>query len=179
MHWGRRHCSGTSNSRLYSGVATTNSAGNPLCVPQPCGDDLCGSSTIKSPFDLTDWEVEKVAEIAYIKDGQPWKLDCSLCFIKDASTSITIPGANKCPKDWCPQYTGVLSQVWESTGQFICVDPSNFPKPPERPQHHKLAAVERNCFLGSECKDLKEEELRVPCIVCSFSTTKPCLEEIY
>ena len=155
-------------------MATTNSAGSLICLPQFCtetGNDVCTSFDISNKFESTlgSWKKEKIAEITYLKSGVPQRLDCSLCFDELASTIVTFPGSNKCPQEWALEYQGVLSQVWELTGDFICVDPSSFNQTPESDNFHRLAAVDIDCF-GPDCKQSKGDN-GIPCVVCSFTNT--------
>ncbi len=175
MYWGKETCGREINTRLYSGVATTNSAGSPLCLPRFCdgySDGVCSSFDVnsKSEFTFESWKEETISEITYLKNNSPLRLECSLCFNKLASSIVTFPASIKCPVDWVLEYKGVLSQVWEVSGEFFCVEPNDSAQPPGGENFHRLAAVDVDCF-DPDCKRPKENH-RLPCVVCSFSQSR-------
>ena len=182
MYWGNSTCGDTVSSLLYSGVVTSDPDGNPFCLPLFCTNSnqrLCASFDL--PPDLgfvpDDWATDRLRQVSYIRDGQPFRLECSLCFESLASTVIALPAARQCPPNWCLKYRGVMARVSEASGELVCVNPITTTQPPDGSgAPAELAALETTCF-GPECNTVGLGGgllLRVPCVVCSHSNTNPC-----
>ncbi|XP_025078329.1 short-chain collagen C4-like [Pomacea canaliculata] len=94
------------------------SGANYLCLPPNPAGGIIAKPASYSHLGGTEYEVSNRLE-----NNQDAL--CAVCFVKNRSSNIMIPGTNSCPSGWTTEYTGLLmtgNNAHAGSSEFICVD---------------------------------------------------------
>ncbi|XP_025077969.1 uncharacterized protein LOC112554416 [Pomacea canaliculata] len=94
------------------------SGANFLCLPpNPVASTIAKPGSVANLYGA-EYEVTNRAENDY--DAL-----CAVCFVKNRTANIMVPGTNKCPTGWTTEYTGLLMSGYDGhagSSEYICVD---------------------------------------------------------
>ncbi|PVD19662.1 hypothetical protein C0Q70_20152 [Pomacea canaliculata] len=121
--WGNKGCASTA-ATVYSGYVAGSlytkfgSGANFLCLPpNPVASTIAKPGSVANLYGA-EYEVTNRAENDY--DAL-----CAVCFVKNRTANIMVPGTNKCPTGWTTEYTGLLMSGYDGhagSSEYICVD---------------------------------------------------------
>ncbi|XP_063446719.1 uncharacterized protein LOC134726248 [Mytilus trossulus] len=153
----------------YSGSGPTNN----LCVPNEPQWGIYDNKVNDSPFigaALFDhWDID-IKNTLFDKKYSYYAIQCAVCDLTQASSTVMIPGRKTCYDNWRMEYTGYLmaSHPSHTDLEYICVDgnPDHIKKIPSWSNKSLLLSVYSKCNGATPCPPYVEGR-EMTCVVCS------------
>ncbi|CAG2184354.1 unnamed protein product [Mytilus edulis] len=133
IQWGTMNCTNDNAELIYSGFVggssyTGGGAPNKLCVPKAPQWGIYDDKVNKSPFIgatlFDNWDIN-IKNTLFDKKYTYYVIQCAVCHVTKATSTIMIPGRTSCYENWKMEYHGYLMAGYpghKAASEYICVD---------------------------------------------------------
>ena len=178
VQWGKKSCTSADASLMYEGFAVgslsskSGSGANSICV-------ISGNSQTYLDYNDGQQSAAQLHAVKLVTSGYGIQtmqgahnriLPCSLCFLDNQYSVITIPARTECPSGWQVKYQGYLFAAYYShqKNDWRCIDKQPDSVRSYRSDQADLYPVEIECgSISCRSKSRYVQNREIACIVCS------------
>lgn len=179
IQWGRTKCTNDNTEMVYSGFVggssyTGGGAPNKLCVPNEPQWGIYDGKVNSSPFIgatlFDNWDIN-IKNTLFDNKYTYYVIQCAVCHVKKATSTIMIPGRKTCYNNWKIEYHGYLMAGYplhKAASEYICVDgnPDHIKRVPSWADKSLLYSVYSRCNGATPCPPYVNGR-EMTCVVCS------------